>query len=531
MATDRQHSNLLQQRLAPLSESQRWTVGVIAAWMQQCGKISGALLQDAIHDWLTSGAPSLVEWIDDWVGRTRCSRPPMRHLEAARRTADHWMASGLRCAQREPPPQGLPDFARCPRVVFGIGKERFNRPLAAFFNSRKPRLRVPGERWLDDLRELLPKVAASGIGVASSVGTLTYDLVTVYAMEHRLPLVLWLPAPLERLHGRQAQAPFQRPLEAWLQLTCWIGSAACSASTRSVCRDRMLAELSDVHCLLEIRSGGNLEAILKADGEGAFKQRWVLDARSCRNVDDLPRCGVAKTQGRSDDTVGSAACAPRHAARGRAIACHPGSTPELMALDAIDWSRFLCHYTRACAGPWPGETYEEYLLALLDETPHGRHSALDTLVRILLEGRIRASTKLLRGDVPAVSFTSLSPYGLHRLRQWNRVLARWTVEPYGIAVDRGILKRAGARPVIYGAAKVYEQLTERDRFRFQKHEPPGALWKHEREWRLPRDLLLDEIPEHRRLALVPTEEEARSLATVVGNGWGIVVLRGHGTRR
>lgn len=531
MAEDRQHSNTLRQRLAPLSESQRWAVGVIAAWMQRCGKISGVLLQDAIHDWLTSGAQSMVEWLDGWVGRTGCSRPPTRHLEAAQRTVDRWMASGIWCARREAPSQGFPNSARCPRVVFGTGSEILDRPLAAFFNSRKPRLRSPGERWLDDLRELLPKVEASGIGLASSVGTLTYDLVTVYAMEHRLPLVLWLPAPLERLLGRQAQAPFHRPLESWLQLTCWVGAAACSAPTRSVCRDRMLAELSDVHCLLEIRSRGNLEAILKADGEDAFKQRWVLDARSSQNADGPSWCPPLEMRGQPQEMVGLAVGPARQGTSQRTFSPRAIATPEPMAMDAIDWDRFLCHYTRACVGPWPGQTYEDYLLDLLDEAPHCRHSALDSLIRILLESRIRASAKLLKGDMPAVSFTSLAPSDLQRLRHWNRVLARWTVEPYGIAVDRGFLKRAGARPVIYGRSTVYERLSERDRFRFQKHEPPGALWKQEREWRLPRDLLLGDLPEHRRLALVPTEEEAARLAEAVGTRWKVVVLGGRSTRR
>ncbi len=139
------------------------------------------------------------------------------------------------------------------------------------------------------------------------------------------------------------------------------------------------------------------------------------------------------------------------------------------------------------------------------------HSALDTLLRILAEGRIRGSHRLVRGLEAVISWTSRPPQELAAIRHWNRTLGRWTFEPYGIAVNRQWLRNLGAKPAIYGADAVFERLPRHERFRFQVGDSIRALWRREREWRLLGDLQLD--PSMDVLVLAP---DAAAMERIAG---------------
>ena len=392
------------------------------------------------------------------------------------------------------------------------------------FNSRKPRLRLPVEDWLEDLRFVLPHAHSQGFGLASSIGTLTYDLVTTYAQMMAVPLLLWLPASLATLLETNVHAPFSRLPQSRLKLTCLTKAMDCSPAKRAVCRDRMLAELTDIHCVLQIRQGGNLHSILETEHSRAPRDRWGVQRLS--GTDSVPvelHSALPVSPDLSGGTIKLPI--PNMAKATERKAGIPVRRPDrLLRIKEVDWSQLLCHYTRACAGPWPGQSYEEFLLALLEAGRDSAHTALDTLLHMVAEDRIRASARLLKGGASAISFTSIAPFDLTRLRQWNKALARWTVEPYGFGIDRKLLKHLGIKPVVYGLPEHYERLKARDRFRFQKHMPPGSLWKHEREWRYPKDLVLSAIPASKRLIFVPTVGEAARAAAEIGREWSMVAL-------
>ncbi len=194
----------------------------------------------------------------------------------------------------------------------------------------------------------------------------------------------------------------------------------------------------------------------------------------------------------------------------------PGGTSRDIA-----WDRYLYHYTRAWPGPWPGQTEAQYLASLVNGEPTCGHSALDTLLRILAEGCIRGSHRLVRGLQAVVSWTSRPPHELTEIRHWNRALGRWTFEPYGIAVNRRRLREFGAKPAIYGSAAVFERLRPEQRFRFQVGDATRTQWRREREWRLAGDLRLE--PGMDVLVLVPDGAAAQRLAGEI-NGWYRVVI-------
>jgi len=130
----------------------------------------------------------------------------------------------------------------------------------------------------------------------------------------------------------------------------------------------------------------------------------------------------------------------------------------------------LAHFTRASRG----------------------YSALDHLVTILREGRIRGSSRMVPGDRPVVCLFD-GPIG-----DLSRVLVRANrrrYEPFGVAIDKRYAYTSGARPVIYmSLGEAQELLDAEELWRVMGIDltrTPPVDWTFEREWRLPGDLPLE----------------------------------------
>jgi hypothetical protein len=171
----------------------------------------------------------------------------------------------------------------------------------------------------------------------------------------------------------------------------------------------------------------------------------------------------------------------------------------------LEDGEFLIHFTRSCPGPWPGQTWFQYLRSLDERDKYSGHSAFDTLMRILNEKTIRGNSRLTRGTERVVSFTGCSLEEMHALLRWNRSLIRWNFEPYGIAVKKDFLLALGARPVIYAVSDEYDDLPEAERYRFQLHNPPKTDWSDEKEWRIQGDFDLRSVPAGQMAVVIPKE--------------------------
>ncbi|HTT77536.1 MAG TPA: hypothetical protein VMF50_16360 [Candidatus Binataceae bacterium] len=118
-------------------------------------------------------------------------------------------------------------------------------------------------------------------------------------------------------------------------------------------------------------------------------------------------------------------------------------------------------------------------------------SAFDNLTAILSEGRIRGSSRMVRGKQPVVCFCD-APLGelRHLLVRSNR--RRY--EPFGLAVARRYAFRAGARPVLYMPTAEAERIVVAEEIwrvvTFDLGREPVIDWTFEREWRLAGDLPL-----------------------------------------
>ncbi|NLI83623.1 MAG: hypothetical protein GX443_18360 [Deltaproteobacteria bacterium] len=453
--------------------------------------------------WLRAGSGSgcpPARWLQEQLGEHTLSA---RQVERSRQQADTWLKHGIWAAVWLPGRHGKKDPLDTPQLVFGRGKIAFKPPWVGIFNSRKPRGASPHEDWLQALRLFLSHIAATGAGIAASIGTLTYDLVSVSAWMGGIPLLTVLPCPIDD-RPRTDTLPFPGAFHPGDPiLSCTTKAMRCSKTWPMFWRDRLLAAVSDVHLVLAVRPEGNMLRALVDQQIEAPRKQWIFAGtdKGKRHVGNALLLNAFPGSARTFQLRGSST---------------PRGTSRKVRHESpnVQWGEYLIHYTRSCPGPWPGESYADYLLGLVQGQSHSGHTALDTLLRILMEGRIRASHKMVRGDQPVVSWTSLHPLKWNALRRWNPALVRWTVEPYGIALRKRTLKLLGAKPVVYGPGPLYDLLKPSDRFRFQLHQPPRCSWKYEREWRSPGEILLDRLPPDDVVVLVCNAAEAARVLTM-----------------
>ncbi len=431
------------------------------------------------------------------------------------------------------PPQSPP--APCPAVLFGKGGLDSDLPLLAVFNSRKPRLVSPDSDWLKALRFFFRALDSREIGLAGSTGTLAYDLAGALALRSGLPQLLVAPFPLLKAN-RELSRVYGEGARGITALSCMLDTVTCSKKQAPVCRDRTLAALANLHLVLEIRSRGNLLAVLAEIQAKSPRPQFVFepgetDSSNAGNHSLLTKFPEYAHGFKLPCTPDSAAAnpvqtqrpanknSPRSSKGGPQAFCYSPRYGDVAP------GNYLFHYTRACAGPWPGEPYHQYLADLLDAHPLSGHSALETLIRIVQEGLIRAGSRMVRGRAAVISWSSHPPRDLFLMRKWNRALLRWTVEPYGVAVRRDILLSLGAKPAVYGSEQIYFRLPESERYRFQlSRSARSASWRHEREWRVRGDLALGKIKSDQGFVFVQTKEEEAKLCTHVKPELPIVVL-------
>ncbi len=516
---------VLPRILRRLSATQSYAVFVLDALLGRKQKLDGP----SYHSQMAGLLHRDVHRVDDlqaWFEENLADVPVgVKAFDMARKQADLWLREGKWAASWSQsafsPGDGL---SRCPQVLFGTGNIEPGQAWAAFFNSRKSKITSPRAEWLEILRGLLPFLAAHHLGLASSVGTITYDLVATGAERVGASLLLLVPTPLESLGASKYSLLLEAASFPKLVLTCLTEAVSCPKPIRMVCRDRLLALISDLHCVLEVRRSGNLSSILEEQQKKQPRLLWIYRPEVSTSENE----GNLKLLQRFSESAVSFSKADFVRVKGSCTqkkALHP----PLRLLDphGINWQEYLYHYVRSCSGPWPGQSYRDYLGGLLDDESLAGHTALETLVRMLVEGRIRAGSRIVRGDQAVISWTSRPPHELSAMRRWNPALIRWTFEPYGLAVRRKVLRKLGARPAVYGPSTVYEKLRPEERFRFQLHEPPRCSWKIEREWRQPHDLELTEIGLEDAFGFVPTRSDVKAMEQQVSCTLPMVVVVCH----
>lgn len=283
-----------------------------------------------------------------------------------------------------------------------------------------------------------------------------------------------------------------------------------------LCRDRVVACLADrVDCVFA-RSGGKIEAALQSklakQSTPCVRIAVHQDAKLWKVSHALMSAGAVGLYCKKPSTQ-----------RQNIVLKRQSTRSEGMVSDNQDFDtwyskgQWLIHCTRACNGPWPGQTQRQYqdelLLRGLRSPASTERSSLDSLLRILRTRRLVASALTSCRKQPVVCFSEQPLQTLLSRRSYRSHLHRWDYEPYGIAIQMSAALRAGAAKVIYGDPKDRKKLPAKDRFRFQARGTTYD-WTEEKEWRFRGDVDLKQFNDNDVRVFVHAPDEIGEISAI-----------------
>ena len=437
-----------------------------------------------VPEYLISRIPTVA----GFEGNLPCLRN-QRGLEEALGKAEQWFASGVRvCLTRQN--QKLQSITDCCGVVFTFGDIGIlENTLAMIVNSRVSRKICSDTPWVVKTIGLANYATKNKWTLVSSCGSIPYLLVSWLATG--TPTVIVLDSALPFMGSERIRENFAQEfmnifdIEKTLFISQFGIGVLPNTGRRMMNRDAMAVSIADVLLPCEVRPDGNMAKLIMS---GRAKGKIVIHNENCEttsksrktNEASLPWASPKIRFNKSDDFFPESA------------------HPENPFVD------YFFHYTRACFGPWPGQSWADYLDEVTVNEVGSQHEAVDALRRILKEKRIRASGRWIRGAYQVVSFTERPPEEFDIICKWRRGLMRKTFEPCGIAVKRSVLIEKGVRKVTYGSDELFNKMTDEIKPYFQKASSSCAQWSREKEWRLIGDLKFNDLNQSDWFAMVPS---------------------------
>ncbi len=176
-------------------------------------------------------------------------------------------------------------------------------------------------------------------------------------------------------------------------------------------------------------------------------------------------------------------------------------------------SKYFIHCTRSRRGPWPDQSIAQFHDELLHRPWRSQPTVLETLIRILQNRRLIATSALRRSSTATVCFSGNSIEDLLAMRRFRPHLARWDWEPYGIMIDRDWLIQQGAKQVSYIHREAIKTRSDEELAFCQviSDERSSTDWREEQEWRVAGDLRLSSVPFSKAIVFVATQTEAVEL--------------------
>lgn len=371
-------------------------------------------------------------------------------------------------------------------------------PTVAIVTSRFKRLVAPDEPWLLGLRGALRKIADEGARLILSEGTAGSDFVRRAAARLRIPII---EAAVAADDDRSDDLP------------------AC---------DRAVIEAAEIVYVLQLRAHGNIHRLLQERAEQGREGMILVDIPGLQTESlqrELCLQNAVKWRPAEDQ------CRPLEsfAESGADGTDRSKSTRDgvytIVPFPSVEEWDFLVHTTRACPGPWPDESFDQYADSLLDSRRDADHSTLSTLRRIVTQKRLIASNRTIRGGYRVVSLTACPLLYLPALHRFRRHRVRWDFEPYGLCLRRDWLQSHGVQPVQYADEARWNTLSDAERPFFQLATGDSGIdWTAEQEWRAVGDIELADIPAEDILLFVPDFQSAKSLSQVTA--WPVTLWPG-----
>ncbi len=427
-------------------------------------------LQDTLSRFPPSDESEIYSAVEDRLD-TRLSGSKRRSAAAL---ADSWMNAGLSAMWRMESMPGSPPLT----VLYTLGDTTLLKLSTwSILHSRCSKTIHPETKWLRLTQEIF-RSERSDDALVASYDAAGYEMSAL--MRKGKPLVIVCPEPLPFTLSKRFAA-FTEKYAGFFEYrqTLFVSpfSPVCSLSRseRMPIRDSWVAALSRRIYVGQVRKGGVMERIVRLRMETA--------PSSVRLPPTIPeKAPFSEAVPAQDDSKDE-------------------NTPRFK--DFTHQGDYLFHYTRAFPGPWPGQSLANYYASVAQNREGCRHTALDTLLRILTERRIRGGHGMIYRSIPVTPFTELGPNELREIIHWRPGLLRWSFEPYGIAFPRKDLESLGAREVVYQSKAAAHSMNPED-----MHLHQAEAWRDEREWRIKGDLVIDRQLWDALVVIVPTAGEA-----------------------
>ncbi len=416
------------------------------------------------------------------------------------------------------------------RIIWWPNGIEYRRRIS-IMSSRLPRRKDLHQHWFDALRTAAVQADPETECFVTVHSTTAADAVSRAAALFRLPLLQveiceqsedQLNSIAVWLHSESATSSSNLPLgRSAILSAAYTGDSETSFPFSQSTRDSALACAGQRILSLSCREGGNVHAILQR----RLADRPIPPVLILRNENDRTKSSIPELQaagavpwllhGSESEPSSSKSTSSKRGVLSQS-SNHEVTNLEGPLLQPEDW---LCHWTRECAGPWPDESNDDYLDALILNCPSADHSAVAALMRIVETG-ILLPSQLSRNSV---SFTQvpLSQFRSHRV--YRRHLRRYDFEPWGIAVKQIALAQLGCRPVKY-----FQQENDTQDDGPDWHLQPATDashridWTREREWRLPAAIHLSDISKEDVVVFVDTIAEAKVLGNV--SPWRVLTV-------
>ncbi len=328
---------------------------------------------------------------------------------------------------------------------------------AVILNSRQSLYPCGADPWIGATAWAIDDIAKKNLTLLASVGTPAWEIGLCLAGQKKLPIMLFVPAtPGENENRILSHYCAEFRLDpCYVQVFKIInGTAPVERRLFPTARDNKIIEMADIIYPVSIRPRGNLDQILSEPP----MQNIVID-----------RTFAVSWQS------------------GKINRLAPPPPGKLMPGLDDALRDYIMHWTRSVHYPWPGESKRDFYDAIIHSNNIYPRSAFFTLMRILGERRLRASSRHLRKGVSAVSFSSLPPSQAVALMRWRSRYREMSFEPYGIAIKKSAAERTGIKKAIYGNREMISYLTADEKPYFQNIGTIGD-WEQEREYRHLGDL-------------------------------------------
>jgi len=352
-------------------------------------------------------------------------------------------------------------------------------PRAAILNSRQSKTPICKDEWVvNTVGAVVHATEINGWDIVSSVGMFTWDLVTWLAGSSRTTLDLVVPRSMGS-DGNEIKQSVIRDFALNPDRVRWhfidVPPANLESKKWWPWRDHVVLSLADIILPVSIRPGGALEELIFG-GDVLARFDHQFDAGSYDPESHHLRELVDATR---------------------------------LTAEIQNWgSDWLIHWTRTCHGPWPGETKAEFFKDFMEWRDDYCRSGFRTLLRILRERLIRASSWRIGDKQAMVAFTELSPVESIPLMRWRPRWSNWAFEPYGIAIRRDLAETLGIRPVRYVPASEWRRVPPEEKPFTHSVGKNDPIWPTEREWRCAGDLNLGAIPTEALRIIVRDQEES-----------------------